>query len=128
MTSISVILELHRLWFPSTVGASSQEVGSMHCKANRNRTKEEKEAFEKQKMQDLADHDAAWYLLVVLNLCFDSEVSPMSMSSPPLVALLKVRLTHELTELARVFCFGDRTERTRPVRGSSGARFVTKGM
>ena len=120
LTSLSVTPELRRLWFASTVEASSQEVGSIQRKTNRNRTKEEKDAFAKQRMQDLAGHDAAWYLLAVLNLCFEREVSPISTASSPLVALLKVRLTHELTELVRIFCFTDRADRIRTVRAGSG--------
>ena len=125
LTSLSVIPELRRLWFASTVGFSSQEVGSTQRKTNRNRTKEEKEAFEKQKMQDLADHDAAWYLLAILNLSFEPEISPIS---SPLVALLKMRLTHELTELARILCFTDCAGRTRTVRTGSGPSLVEEEM
>ena len=128
LTSLSVTPELRRLWFASTAGVSSQEVGSIQCKTNRNRTKEEKDAFAKQKMQDLAGHDAAWYLLAVLNLCFESEVSPISTASSPLVALLKVRLTQELTELVRIFSFTDRAERIRTVRPGSGPSLVEEEM
>jgi hypothetical protein len=130
LTSLSATQELRKLWwFASTAGpASSQQVGSIHCNTNRNRTKEEKYAFEKQKMQDLAGHDAAWYLLAVLNLCFDPEVSPVSTASSPLVAQLKVRLSHELTELVRSFCFTDRAERIRAVRTGSGPGPVEEEM
>ena len=128
LTSLSVTPELRRLWLPSTVEASSQEDESIQRKTNRNRTKEEKDAFTKQKMQDLAGHDAAWYLLAVLNLCFEPEVSPISTPSTPLVALLKVRLTHELTELVRIFCFTDRDERIRTVRAGSGPSIVEEEM
>ena len=124
LTSLSVAPELRRLWFASIVGASSQEVGSIQRKTNRNRTKEEKDAFAKQTMQDLAGHDAAWYLLAVLNLCFEREVPPIPTASSPLVTLLKVRLTHELTELVRIFCFTDRAERIRTVRAGSGPGLV----
>jgi hypothetical protein len=127
LTSLSVIPELCRLWFVSTVGAS-QEVGPIQRKANRNCTKEERKALERQKMQGLADHDAAWYLLAVLNLSFEPEVPPISTSSSPLVALLKTRLTHELTDLARVLCFTDRAERTRTVRAGSGPSLVEEEM
>jgi hypothetical protein len=121
LTSLSVTPELRRIWL---VGSSSQEVGSIQHKTNRNRTKEEKEDFEKQEMQDLADHDAAWYLLAVLNLCFESEVPLSSTSSSPLVELLKMRLTYELTELSRVLCFTDRPDRIRTVKAGSGPTLV----
>jgi len=128
LTSLSATQELRKLWFVSTAGASSQELGLVQCKKNRNRTKEEKDAFEKQKMQDLAGHDAAWYLLAVLNLCFEPEVSPISTASSPLVALLKSRLSHELTELVRILCFTDRAERIRTVRAGGGPGLVEEEM
>jgi hypothetical protein len=128
LTSLSVAPELRRLWLASTIGTSSQEIRPTQCKAHRNRTKEEKDASEKQKMQDLADRDAAWYLLAVLNLCFEPEVSAISTASSPLVAPLKMRLTYELTELARVLCFADRAERTRTVRAGCGPGLVEEEM
>jgi hypothetical protein len=128
LTSLLVAPELRRLWFASTAGASSQAVASIQRNTNQNRTREEKEAFEKQARNDLADHDAAWYLLAVLSLCFEHEVSPISTASSPLEAPLKMRLTHELTELARVLCFTDRAERIRTVREGSGPSFVEEEM
>ena len=97
-------------------------------RTNRNRTRDEKEAFEKQKMRDLADHDAAWYLLSILNSCFEPDVLPISTASSRLIALLKMRLTHELTELARVLCFTDRAQRTTTAREGSGPSLVEEGM
>lgn len=128
LTSLSVTRELRKLWFASTVGASSEEGKSIQYRTKRKCTKEEKDASEKQKMQDLAGHDAAWYLLAVLNLCFEPEVSPISTASSPLVAPLKVRLSHELTELVRIFCCTDRAERIRAVRAGSGPGFVEEEM
>ena len=128
LTSLSIIPELRGLWFASTVGVGYKEVGSTQRRANRSGTRDEKEAFEKQRMQDLADHDAAWYLLTILNLCFEPSVLPISATSSQLIALLKIRLTHELTELARILCFSDRAQRITTRRAGSGPSLVEEKM
>ena len=128
LTSLLVAPELRRLWFASTAGASFQEGASIQRNTNRNRTREEKRAFEKQARNDLADHDAAWHLLAVLSLCFEHEASPISTASSPLEAPLKMRLTHELTELARILCFTDPAERIRNMRAGSGPSLVEEEM